>query len=92
MNLKTGTATDRIARTRAYHDGRLVAEDFPVADVSDHLTEPDTVVWVDLCAPDTVDLEVVAQELGLHELAVEDAVEHRQRPKLDHYRTHDFLN
>jgi magnesium transporter len=92
MNLQSGTATDRIARTRAYHDGQLVAEDFPVADVSDHLTEPDTVVWVDLCAPDTADLEIVAQELGLHELAVEDAVEHRQRPKLDHYRTHDFLS
>jgi magnesium transporter len=92
MNQKSGTPTDQIARTRAYRDGQLVAEDFPVADVSDHLAERNTVVWVDLCAPDTADLTVVAQELGLHELAVEDAVEHRQRPKLDHYRTHDFLS
>jgi magnesium transporter len=82
---------DRIARTRAYRGGELVDENFPVAKLSDHLDRHD-VVWVDLCAPDTVDLQVVAEELGLHELAVEDAVEHRQRPKLDHYRTHDFLS
>lgn len=87
-----GATIDRIARTRAYHAGELTAEGFPVAAVSEYLARPDTVVWVDLCAPDTVDLKIVADELGLHELAVEDAVEHLQRPKLDHYRTHDFLN
>jgi magnesium transporter len=92
MNLESGTDTDKIARTRAYRDGTLVAEDFPVAALSDHLNEPDTVVWVDLCAPDTVDLKVVAEELGLHELAVEDAVHPRQRPKLDRYKSHDFLS
>jgi magnesium transporter len=91
MGEDSDATIDRIARTRAYHDGELVAENFPVANLSDHLAEHD-VVWVDLCAPDTVDLKVVAEELGLHELAVEDAVEHRQRPKLDHYRTHDFLS
>ncbi|HEX3788941.1 MAG TPA: magnesium transporter CorA family protein [Pseudonocardiaceae bacterium] len=92
MNSETASGTDKIARTRAYHDGELVAEDFPVAEVSEHLGRPDTVVWVDLCAPDTVDLKVVAEELGLHELAVEDAIEHRQRPKLDRYASHDFLS
>ncbi|HEX3785496.1 MAG TPA: magnesium transporter CorA family protein [Pseudonocardiaceae bacterium] len=92
MDIGSGTDTDKIARTRAYRAGNLVEENFPVAAVSDHLAEPDTTVWVDLCAPDTVDLKVVAEELGLHELAVEDAVEHRQRPKLDHYATHDFLS
>jgi magnesium transporter len=92
MDLEHGTPTDKIARTRAYRGGELVAEDFPVASVSDHLAEADTVVWVDLCAPDTVDLKTVAEELGLHELAVEDAIERSQRPKLDHYKTHDFLS
>lgn len=92
MDTDNGTGTDRIARTRAYRAGELVAEDFPVAQVSDRLAEQDTVVWVDLCAPDTLDLKVVADELGLHELAVEDAVESAQRPKIDHYRTHDFLS
>jgi magnesium transporter len=92
MHVENGTSTDRIARTRAYRHGELIAEDFPVANLSDHLAESGTVVWVDLCAPDTADLKVVAEELGLHELAVEDATERHQRPKLDHYRTHDFLS
>lgn len=86
------TTTDKIAWTRAYRGGRLEKEHFPVEDVSDYLGEPDTVVWVDLCAPTHEDLEVVARELGLHELALEDAVDPRQRPKLDRYATHEFLN
>ncbi len=86
------TPTDRVARTRLYRAGRLEKEDFPVEDLSDFLAEPDTVLWVDLCAPDRADLEVVAGELGLHALAVEDAVDARQRPKLDRYESHEFLS
>ncbi len=84
--------SDRVVRTRLYRGGQLVSEDFPVSDLSDHLDEQDAVLWVDLCAPDRADLQVVADELGLHSLAVEDAVSSRQRPKLDRYQTHDFLS
>jgi magnesium transporter len=86
------TPTDLVARTRLYRAGRLEKEDFPVDDLSTFLAEPDTVLWVDLCAPDRTDLAVVASELGLHALAVEDAMASRQRPKLDRYETHEFLN
>jgi magnesium transporter len=86
------TPTDLVARTRLYRAGRLEKDDFPVEDLSEFLAEPDTVLWVDLCEPDPTDLEVVAQELGLHSLAVEDAVDARQRPKLDRYDSHEFLN
>jgi magnesium transporter len=86
------TSTDSLARTRVYRDGKLEKQDFPVDDVSEYLKDDDTIVWVDLCAPDAKDLAVVAEELGLHALAVEDAVETRQRPKLDRYSTHEFLN
>ena len=48
-------------------------------------------VWVDLCAPDRDELQLVADELGLHSLAVEDATSGRQRPKFDRYDGHDFL-
>ncbi len=77
--------------TRAYRAGVLVDEDFPVADVSVFLEEPDTIVWVDLVGPSTEELLDLAEELGLHELAVEDAVGRKQRPKLDRYPTHLFL-
>ena len=81
-----------MARTRCYRAGVLSDEDFPLADVSVHLDEQDAVVWIDLCAPDLGDLRLVADELGVHELAVEDAVEALQRPKLDRYPDHAFLS
>ena len=86
------SSTERMVRTRVYRAGRLEATDFPVEQVSDYLEDSETTVWVDLCAPDRADLAVVAGELGLHTLAVDDAITSRQRPKLDRYETHEFLN
>ncbi|WP_433222392.1 magnesium transporter CorA family protein [Microtetraspora malaysiensis] len=80
-----------MARTRVYRDGVLAAEGFPVAEVSDHLRDPSAVVWLDMCAPSEKDLAEISVELGLHELAVEGALGHRQRPKLDVYDSHMFL-
>ena len=80
------------ARTRVYRKGTLEAEGFAVADVSEYLDQPDTVVWVDLCTPSKQQLHTLAGELGLHELAVEDALGPHQRPKLDRYATHLFLS
>jgi magnesium transporter len=48
-------------------------------------------VWLDLCEPDQADLEVISAEFGLHPLAVEDAVQQHERPKLDRYQDHAFL-
>ena len=80
-----------MTRTRVYREGVLQKEDFPLADVSDFLAESGTTVWVDLCAPSEADLADLADELGLHRLAVEDAVHEHQRPKLDRYDGHAFL-
>jgi magnesium transporter len=77
--------------TRVYVKGKLDATGFPIADVSEHLEREGAVVWVDLCDPSKDELDELASELGLHELAVEDALEPHQRPKLDHYPTHLFL-
>ena len=86
------SGTDDRARTRLYRGGRLEKEDFPVEEVSDHLRDPEAVVWVDLLTPGPDDLAFVADELGLHHLAVADAMDTRERPKVDRYSTHDFLN
>ena len=75
-----------------WRKGVLEAEDFPVERVSDYLEQPDTLVWADLCLPDRDDLHQIADELGLAPLAVEDAVESHERPKLDRYPTHLFLS
>ena len=79
-------------RTRVYRKGEVEAEGFPIARVSDYLAEDGTTVWVDLCGPSVDELHELAGELGLHELAVEDALGPHQRPKLDHYATHLFLS
>jgi magnesium transporter len=78
--------------TRAWRGSDVVAADFPIEQVSDHLDHGDRFVWVDLCAPDADVLHRLARELGIHELAVEDALSEHQRPKLDRYPTHSFIS
>lgn len=81
-----------MARTRCYCGGALVGEDFPIDQLAEHLEDPSSVVWVDLVDPDLDELQQVADELGLHRLAVEDAAQGRQRPKVDRYEGHSFLS
>jgi magnesium transporter len=88
----TGTLPNPRLRSRLYRHGRCVARDFPAADISDHLREPSSVVWLDLCRPTPADFAMINTEFGLHELAVEDALHEAQRPKLDRYTTHLFLS
>ena len=78
--------------TRAYRKGELEAEGFPLAEISDHLAHGDEMVWADVCRPTAEQLDALAAELGLHELAIEDALEEHQRPKLDLYTDHLFLS
>ncbi len=80
-----------MTRTRLYRSGVLEAENFPVEDISQHLTQAGVTVWLDLCAPDADDLTTISDELNLHHLAVEDAGQERQRPKLDRYDSHLFV-
>jgi magnesium transporter len=86
------TPTRCQARTRLYRDGRLELEGFPVAEISDRLADEAVTIWLDLRDPDHGDLSVLSEEFGLHPLAVEEAVEEHQRPKLDRYQSHLFLN
>jgi magnesium transporter len=60
--------------------------------VSDWLAQDGTMVWIDFCAPSKEQLLALADELSLHELAVEDALSEHQRPKLDRYDSHLFLS
>src|SRR5437773_10279318 len=75
-------------RTRLYRNGVLEAEGFPIAEVSDHLEDESATIWFDLCKPTEAELATVSEELGLHPLAIEDAVNEHQRPKLDRYASH----
>ncbi|MBW4031190.1 MAG: magnesium transporter CorA family protein [Acidobacteria bacterium] len=76
--------------SRSYRNGKLIDFDFALDQISEQV-DAGCIVWVDLVSPDRDTLEVLAVELGLHELAVEDAINLRQRPKLDRYPDHLFL-
>jgi len=69
----------------------LVEEGFDVDRVSELLAQDGTVVWLDLERPGPQDLQTITEELGLHPLAVEDAMGEHQRPKVDRYDDHLFL-
>ncbi|MEV0622732.1 magnesium transporter CorA family protein [Nonomuraea sp. NPDC050404] len=77
--------------TRLYRNGVLEKEGFPIEEVSDHAADPDNTVWFDLCSPSSKELGLIGEELGLHELAVEDVLSDHQRPKVDVYDKHLFI-
>jgi len=79
-------------RTRVYRKGLLESEDVPLSEISTCVEQEDTVVWVDLCQPSRAQLDELARALDLHDLAVEDALEPHQRPKVDRYASHLFLS
>jgi magnesium transporter len=81
-----------MARTRCYQGGNLLVEDFPIPEISDHLEDAHSVVWLDLCQPSAEELHQIAEEFGLHELAIEDALQRHERPKLDRYDRYLFLS
>jgi magnesium transporter len=65
----------------------------PIAfdDISDHVGQPDRFIWVELKSPDSQTITRLGQELGLHALALEDAISTHQRPKLEEYDGHIFI-
>ncbi|MEW5789349.1 MAG: magnesium and cobalt transport protein CorA [Pseudomonadota bacterium] len=63
----------------------------PLADVSEALAERRGLVWLELLDPDKPTLDLLGKELGLHELAVEDALSAHQRPKVEDYAGGLFL-
>lgn len=61
-------------------------------EVSDFIGETDNFIWLDLQSPDGALLQMLGEELDLHELSLEDALTTHQRPKLDEYGDHLFIS
>jgi magnesium transporter len=68
----------------AYTEGHKLA-DIPVEDISDYVKRPNCFVWVALKDPEPSELDLMQEEFGLHELAVDDARQGHQRPKIEEY-------
>jgi Mg2+ and Co2+ transporter CorA len=59
--------------------------DIPVADISEYIARPGCFVWVALSDATAAELDEMREEFDLHELAVEDARNGHQRPKIEEY-------
>jgi magnesium transporter len=59
--------------------------------ISDFLATGTSLLWIDLTQPSHDELTLVADEFGLHPLAVEDATKHNQRPKIEEYDGFYFM-
>jgi len=68
----------------AYQDGRKLA-DIDIDSISDYVARPECFVWVALKDPGPGELAVMKHEFGLHDLAIEDAQNGHQRPKIEEY-------
>jgi magnesium transporter len=79
-------------QSRVYVDGVLVDAHVTLGNLKNFKRKRKTAIWVDLVDPTPSELELLGQELGLHPLAIEDALKGRQRAKLEHYPSHLFIN
>jgi magnesium transporter len=68
----------------AYREGRKLI-DLATDEISDYLEKPGCFVWVALRDATEKELEKMREEFGLHPLAVEDAQNGHQRPKIEEY-------
>ncbi len=83
-----------IIDSAAYRDGLRIAVDCTPSDVRRMRAEgmgPGEFVWIGIHEPSAEELEEVAEAFDLHPLAVEDAVNAHQRPKLELYGDSMFL-
>jgi magnesium transporter len=68
-----------------YEKGLRRPGELNLGDAFEACREPDCFVWIGLYEPSEEEFESVRREFDLHELAVEDAINAHQRPKLEVY-------
>jgi magnesium transporter len=77
--------------TRLYREGRLQDMEVNPDRVSDHLKDPDSLLWLDVEMPTKESIALLGREFGFHELALEDCLHPHQRPKIEQYGSYYFL-
>ena len=74
-----------------YRPGQPPAE-IRVDEISEHIRNTNNFIWIDIADALHPLLAMLGDELGLHELAIEDALTANQRPKLEEYGGHLFIS
>lgn len=75
---------NQIINCATYTDGRRVA-DIAMDDINKVLQNPDQFIWVGLHEPNGDSLAQIQKQFKLHDLAIEDAQNAHQRPKIEMY-------
>ena len=82
----TPGSTSSVVDSAVYSGGQRVASPASLPATYRALDAQDaTMAWIGLYRPSAAELDSLASEFGLHELAIEDANEAHQRPKLERY-------
>jgi len=68
----------------SYQNGKKIA-DIDIENISDHIADKNSFVWVALLDPTVDEIAKMKEEFDLHPLAVEDALLGHQRPKIEEY-------
>ncbi|MEE7547063.1 magnesium and cobalt transport protein CorA [Xanthomonas sp. Kuri4-1] len=77
--------------TCAYYDRDGGRHDISLDQISEEIGQADGFVWVGLYEPDESVLRKLQEEFGLHDLAIEDARNAHQRPKVESYGNSLFV-
>lgn len=81
-----------VVNNGVYLDGKRIASPATLAETFALLAaRPSALAWIGLYRPDSSLLAELAEQFGLHPLAVEDAVIAHQRPKLERYGDTMFM-
>lgn len=75
---------NEIINCGAYLDGKRVSN-VALDDIGQTLQTTNQFIWIGLHEPDEVTLKKIQQQFNLHELAIEDARNAHQRPKIEMY-------
>ncbi len=81
---------NEIINCATYLDGKRVA-DFGIENLDEALKNPDEFIWVGLHEPSEETLERFQRVFRFHDLAIEDAHNAHQRPKLENYGDTIFI-
>jgi magnesium transporter len=74
-----------IVDSAIYVDGRRAAEPASLQEIYEACREHHGLAWIGLYEPTEDEFSSMAEEFGLHPLAVEDAIKAHQRPKIERY-------
>ena len=79
-----------IVNCMVYRSGHP-AETVDIEDISEVIQDTDAFIWLGLWQPEPAFMYKVQEEFGLHDLAVEDALNAHQRPKIERYGSSAFI-